>query len=100
MHPSQCISLDQKVTVEAELSIVPTYAPLVYTAELSEHFIEFLLDEAKLKGVLQEHSWLCFNHEGLPVCGTKLELIQRKTPLKYVYSGQLFTDLLLWGHRT
>lgn len=56
MHPSQCISLDQKVTVEAELSIVPTYTPLVYTAELSEHFIEFLLDEAKLKGVLQEHS--------------------------------------------
>lgn len=43
MHPSQCISLDQKVTVEAELSIVPTYTPLVYTAELSEHFIEFLL---------------------------------------------------------
>lgn len=75
----QWVSLDQKVNPEAELSIISTCPALVCLADLSEHFIEFLLDETKLEDILQEGSWLCFNHECLAVHGTKLELIQRKT---------------------
>ena len=58
---SKCIQVSEWVwirrSLEAELSIIPTYPALVYIAELSEHFIEFLLDETKLEDILQERSW-------------------------------------------
>lgn len=62
MHPSWCNSLDQKAAFEAELSVTPTYPPLVYIVELSQHFTEFLLDEnepedeTEPKDMLQERS--------------------------------------------